>query len=129
MDKLRVDFHVSKDLECKCTQRGNPDKVLEPIKVKRGDDKEREIEFKLMNTNYEFAGFISPQDKKHECFNVEKIGKRGQHSIMTVMDRFKNGASCDGLFDYELVFRKTPDPKEQTAGGNLYRYDPQIKNQ
>ncbi|MDH3748321.1 MAG: hypothetical protein OER97_08945 [Gammaproteobacteria bacterium] len=90
------------------------------------------IEFRLKNKEYEFVGFMSPQDRSHHCFEVvdmfdveyeyEDGEKDGLYSFMTVEDKF---CPTETLFDYELVFRK----KNGLPEGNLYRYDPQIKNE
>jgi hypothetical protein len=123
---VKVDLHVgddqiaSDDLTCRCTVRDQENAVIEPIIVDRTGGEEG-VEFRLMNPCYEFAGFISPQDKMHKLFDVEDINDKSGFSVMTVRDKCSAGAS---LFDYELVFRKTCEHD----GGNLYHYDPQIKN-
>ena len=127
---VKVDFHVGDDLAadgkltCRCTKREKK-KVFEPIQVKDGDPKEDGVEFRLMNKEYEFVGFISPQDRRHECFEVVSIddNTRG-HSIMSVADTYVEGSEWAGdSFDYELVFQQRANQP-----GNLYHYDPQIKN-
>ena len=122
---VEIDLHVgddtpnSADLSCRCTQNGM---VVEPIKVYEKTKKEDGLKFRLRNRAYDFVGFLSPQDRKHDCFEVKQIMRDDDdYSVMTVADKF---CPTESLFDYELVFR---DNKKHQ--GNLYRYDPQIKNE
>ena len=117
---VKVDLHVDQDLACHCAEHESAT-VLEPIVVKKSL-KNDGIRFELMDDDFTFVGFLSPQDRKHSCFEVTNIDE-GTPSIMTVSDKFNNGSSCDNVFDYELVFRR----RDETEG-NLYRYDPQIRN-
>lgn len=125
-----IEFHVgddsagSGDLSCRCTRANNENEILEPIRVKKSKVP-IEFDFRLMNPDYKFVGFMSPQDRKHDCFEVMGIkDDANKRSLMTVRDHFKRNF-CDDLFDYELVYKKRDD----AIGGNLYRYDPQIRNE
>lgn len=117
----KIDLHVGPDLECWCTDRST-ENIVEPIVINKEDKEQGEgVEFRLKNSEYRFVGFMSPQDKTHDCFDVTKINDdRDNYSVMTIKDNFCGPVK---VFDYELVYRK-----RRKHVGDLYRYDPQIKN-
>jgi len=112
MATVQVNVEVDKDLMVTCSK--------EPIEIKKREN----IEFTLKNTIYEFVGFLSPQDMKHECFDVVSITPtpdKHEPSVMIVVDKFCK--PVPKLYRYELIFQK----REGTLG-NLYNHDPQIMN-
>ncbi len=101
------------DLTVKCD--------VEPIYVSRKSG-QHTIEFSMKNEEYDFVGFLSPQDMKHECFDVVGIDRDGSHSVMIVEDKFC--PEPPQTYRYELIFKLRKDE----VGGNLFNYDPQIRN-
>lgn len=121
-----VKIKVDQDLAITCDH--------EPARVPKGDN---EIVFKLdterewdkvnekwlgyLPKDLRFVGFISPQDLKHEEFEVQGEivwDKSDGLSTMKVLDKHNR----DETFRYELLFEKIDAPFD------LYNYDPQIKN-
>jgi len=124
------DKQPDKNYSVDCCHPGPAASVnVDPLRVPAS---EKCIQFVLRPDNWKFIGFLSPQDPKHNDFEVQEIDAAGTYqppkgpkefglSRMVVEDKH----NAKSTYRYELVFY---DNNNKKKAWHLYNFDPQIKN-